>query len=211
METRPKRLFLTVLPQNMLVPSQQSLAFSAGEPASAFEGSTGVVAGTVLRRWNGNGGGRRWGPDVQSTSVAVSLQDVSGVHLGEIDSGGFLLEFCVAGGMETDSCGAQFVFPVAETESGGAQVEYPAAETGAGGVLWDAGPSRYDPKSGQREGAEVLPFLEMLHVFAVLAVLKQDDMTYWARLLVVQLAVQLVWDGVRRVCKCAWSALRRVL
>ena len=36
--------------------------FSAGEPASTFEGSTGVVAGTVLRRWNGNGGGRRWGP-----------------------------------------------------------------------------------------------------------------------------------------------------
>ena len=27
METRPKRLFLTVLPQNILVPSQQSLAF----------------------------------------------------------------------------------------------------------------------------------------------------------------------------------------
>ena len=33
----------------------------AGEPASAFEGSKGVVAGTVLRRWNGNGGGRRRG------------------------------------------------------------------------------------------------------------------------------------------------------
>ena len=115
------------------------------------------MAGTVLRRWNGNGGGRRWGPDVQSTSVAVSLQDVSGVHPGETDSGGFLLESCVAGGMETDSCGAQFVFPVVETESGGAQIEYPAAETDAGGVLWDAGPSRYDPKCGQREGAEVLP------------------------------------------------------
>ena len=33
-----------VLPQNVQVPTQQSLAFfSAGEPASAFEGSTGVV------------------------------------------------------------------------------------------------------------------------------------------------------------------------
>ena len=67
--------------------------FSAGEPASAFEGSTGVVAGTVLRRWNGNGGGRRWGPGVQSFSGAVSLKEVSvPVHPGETDSGGFLLE-----------------------------------------------------------------------------------------------------------------------
>ena len=41
-------------------------------------------------------------------------------------------------------------------------------------------------------------------------------MTFWARLLVVQLAilqlvVQLAWDGVRSVRKCAWSALRWVL
>ena len=37
LETRPTRLFLTVLPQNTLVPSQQSLAFfSAAEPASVF-------------------------------------------------------------------------------------------------------------------------------------------------------------------------------
>ena len=35
--------------------------FSAGEPASDFEGSTGVVAGTVLRRWTGDGGGQRLG------------------------------------------------------------------------------------------------------------------------------------------------------
>ena len=34
-------------PQNVQVPSQQSLVFFfAGEPASAFEGSTGVAAGT---------------------------------------------------------------------------------------------------------------------------------------------------------------------
>ena len=39
--------------------------FSAGEPTSAFEGSTGVVAGTgslIKRRWNGRGGGRQLGP-----------------------------------------------------------------------------------------------------------------------------------------------------
>ena len=131
--------------------------FSAGEPASAFEGPTGVVAGTVLRRWNGNGGGRRWGPGVWSSSVAVSLKEVPGVHPAETDSGGFLLESSVAAGMETDSRGAQFLFPVVETEHDGAQIEYPAAETGAGGVQCDAGPSRYDPKCGQREGAEVLP------------------------------------------------------
>ena len=61
--------------------------FSAGEPASAFEGSTSVVAGTVPRRWIGNGGGRRWGPGVRSSSVAASLQKVSGVHHGETDVG----------------------------------------------------------------------------------------------------------------------------
>ena len=99
METRPKRFFLTVLPQNILVPSQQSLAFfSAGEPASAFEGSTGVLSGTVPRRWIGNGGGRRWGPGVQSSSVAASLQKVSVVHPGETDFGGFLLVSSVATG-----------------------------------------------------------------------------------------------------------------
>ena len=46
-----------------------------------------------------------------------------------------------------------------------------------------------------------------LAVLAALAVLEQDDMTFWARLFVVQ----LVWDGVRSVRKCAWSGLRRVL
>ena len=43
------------------------------------------------------------------------------------------------------------------------------------------------------------------------ALLEQDDMTFWARLFVVQPAVQLAWDGVRSVRRCAWSALRRVL
>ena len=36
-------------------------------------------------------------------------------------------------------------------------------------------------------------------------------MMSWARLSLVQLAVQLVWDGVRSVRKRAVSALRRVL
>ena len=134
--------------------------FSAGEPASAFEGSKGVVAGTVLRRWNGNGGGRRLGPGVQSSSGAVSLKEVS-----------VPVESSAGAGAETDSQGAQFVFPVVEIEHDGAQIEFPAAETtfdgaqieypvvetGAGDGQWDAGPSRYDPKCGQREGAEVLP------------------------------------------------------
>ena len=71
-----------VLPQNILVPSQQSLAFfSAGEPASAFEGSSGVVAGTVPRRWNGNGGGRHRGPVSQVAGI-VSTGKVGGPVVG---------------------------------------------------------------------------------------------------------------------------------
>ena len=50
--------------------------FSAGEPASASEGSSGVVAGTVLRRWNGNGGGRRRGP-VSQVAGTVSTGKVA--------------------------------------------------------------------------------------------------------------------------------------
>ena len=118
----------------------------SGERASAFEASTGVVAGTVLRRWNGNGGGQHLGPGVHSSSGAVSLKEVS-----------VPVESSAGAGAETDSRGAQFVFPVVETEHDGAQIEYPVVETGAGDVQWDAGPSRYDPKCGQREGVEVLP------------------------------------------------------
>ena len=100
------------------------------------------------------------GPGVQSSSGAVSLKEVS-----------VPVESSAGAGAETDSQGAQFVFPVVEIEHDGAQIEFPAAETtfdgaqieypvvetGAGDVQWDAGPSRYDPKCGQREGAEVLP------------------------------------------------------
>ena len=82
MESRPKRLFLTVLPQNIFGPqSAKPSLFSAGEPASAFEGSSGVVAGTVLRRWNGNGGGRRRGP-VSQVAGLVSSGKVAGPVVG---------------------------------------------------------------------------------------------------------------------------------
>ena len=124
------------------VPQSAKPGLFSGEPASFF---TGVVAGTVLRRWNGIGGRRRWGPGVQSSSVAASLQKVSApVQPGETDSGGFLLvssagasgaeKFPIA---ETKSGGAQFVFPGAEKESGGA-LEFCAAENDLGGAqfLW---------------------------------------------------------------------------
>ena len=55
--------------------------FSAGEPASAFEGSSGVVAGTELRRWNGNGGGQRRGP-VSQVAGLVSSGKVAGPVVG---------------------------------------------------------------------------------------------------------------------------------
>ena len=69
--------------------------FSAGEPASAFEGTSGVVAGTVLRRWNGNGGGRRWGPGSR-VAGPVSSAKVFGPVSGyvEFDSGN--AQFCGA-------------------------------------------------------------------------------------------------------------------
>ena len=67
--------------------------FSAGEPASAFEGSTGVVAGTgslIKRRWSGGGGGRQLGPGIvgsRSSPGAVFVEQVSApVCLGESES-----------------------------------------------------------------------------------------------------------------------------
>ena len=100
-------MFLTVLPQNILVPSQQSLAFiSAGEPASTFEGSTGVMAGAVLRRWNGNGGGRRWGP-VSRVACHVSTGKVFGPVSGYVESDPGNMQFC---GAVTAPCGAETDF-----------------------------------------------------------------------------------------------------
>ena len=100
--------------------------FSAGEPASAFEGSSGVVAGTVLRRWDGNGGRRRWGP-VSRVAGPVSSGKVAGPVpvAGNTQFCGAVSAYC---GTEMDLsdtqfCGA-FVAPVpsgAETEPNGAQ------------------------------------------------------------------------------------------
>ena len=106
--------------------------FSAGEPASAFEGSSGVVAGTFLRRWNGNGGRRRWGP-VCRVAGPVSSGKVFGPVSGYVESDSGNTQFCGAVtapcGAETDLsdtqfCGA-FAAPVpsgAETEPNGVQV-----------------------------------------------------------------------------------------
>ena len=68
-------------------------------------------------------------------------------------------------------CGAQFVFPVAETDAGGAQ------------CVPGAGPSRYDPKCGQRVGAEVLPNPSLdagdaQRICSFGDVLEQDDTTF---------------------------------
>ena len=102
METRPERLFLTVLPQNVLVPSQQSLAFFLQE-----------------------------NPPLLLKDLLVLWQVLC----------------CVAGmGMVEDG-----VWVLVSSHL------LPVVETGAGDVQWDAGSSRYDPKCGQREGAEVLP------------------------------------------------------
>ena len=104
METRPKWLFLTVPPQNLLVPPG---LFSAGETPSAFEGSTGVVAGTgslIKRRWSGGGGGRQLGPGIvgsQSSPGAVFVKQVSApVCLGESESSGVVSESLIHAGFE---------------------------------------------------------------------------------------------------------------
>ena len=117
--------------------------FSAAEPASVFQGYAGVVAGTVVRRWRGKGGGRRWCPGVLF-SGAVSSRQVAGPVAGGAS------QICVPPGSETDLSDAeryatQFCgsAPAAETDFGGAQ------------CLPCAGPSRYDPKCGQREVADV--------------------------------------------------------
>ena len=96
-----------VLARNTLVPGQQSLAFfSAGEPASVFTGTVGVVAGTgslIVRRWSGRGGGRRGGPGIagsQSSPGALSLEQVSAPGLlGETDSCGVVSESSIQAGL----------------------------------------------------------------------------------------------------------------
>ena len=80
--------------------------FSAGEPASAFEGSSGVVAGTVLRRWNGNGGGRRQGPVSQVAGI-LSTGKVAGPVVGGAETELSDAQFCVPPGSETDLSGVE--------------------------------------------------------------------------------------------------------
>ena len=80
------------------------------------------MAGTVPRRWNGNGGGRLWGP-VSRVAGPVSSAKVFGLVSGyvEFDSG------------NTQFCGA-LVAPVpsgTETEPNGAKVHDAVASPGA--------------------------------------------------------------------------------
>ena len=149
------------LPQNILVPSQQSLAFfSTGEPASVFEGTAGVVSGTdnfVGRRWNGKGGGRRWGSVFQVAGAVSSAKVLGPVSSdsGNMQSCSFavqrlrLLEprlssatrsFVVhllhlfgseTGPHDAQFCGVTVVPPAAETEFNGAQVRGAAASPSA--------------------------------------------------------------------------------
>ena len=106
-----KKVVLTGSPSEYFGPqSAKPGLFSAGEPASAFEGSSGVVAGTVLRRWNGNGGGRRWGPVSRVAGPGPAV-------------GGTVQTFA---GFETDLRGVDATqfggsAPAAETDCGGAQ------------------------------------------------------------------------------------------
>ena len=88
-----------------------------------------------MRRWNGNGGGRRWGPVFQVTG-AVSSGKVAVPAVG-----GTAPTFA---GFETD------LRDVDASQFGGSA---PAAETDFGGAqcVPGAGPSRSDPKCGQRE------------------------------------------------------------
>ena len=134
METRPKRLFLMVLPQNVLVPSQQSLAFFLQEnPPLLLKDLTGVVAGTgslIKRRWNGRGGGRQLGPGIvgsRSSPGAVFVEQVSApVLLGEntLDNADF-----TGAGSENEFYDAQLVVlgAGAENDFHDAQVVIPGS------------------------------------------------------------------------------------
>ena len=80
--------------------------FSVREPASAFEGSSGVVACTVLRRWNGNGGGRRQGPVSQVAGI-LSSGKVAGPVVGGAETEFNDAQFCVPPGSESDFSGVE--------------------------------------------------------------------------------------------------------
>ena len=159
-----------VLPQNTLVPSQQSLSF--------FSGSL------ITRRWNGRGGGRRGSHGIagsQSSPGAFSLEQVSApVLLGETESSGVVSESSIQAGFENSLEDADFAVAGAENDFNDAQVVVPGSSgAGArfstlgtsggcgemnlsdaqllpGAGLLGKGTSRYDPKRGQREFAELL-------------------------------------------------------
>ena len=99
------------------------------------------MAGTVLRRWNGNGGGRRWGPVFQ-VAGAVSSGKVAGPVAGGTAQmfSGFETDLRDVERYATQFCRSA---PAAETDFGGAQ------------CVSGAGPSRSDPKCGRREVANV--------------------------------------------------------
>ena len=132
------------------VPQSAKPGLFSGEPASFF---TGVVAGTVRRCWIGNGGRRRWGPGVQSSSDAASLQKVSAPVLpGETDSDGILLASAGASGAEIKSGGAQFGFPGVEKEPSGT-LEVSAAENDLNGAqIRGAAFAGHRPRAGHRQG-----------------------------------------------------------
>ena len=112
--------------------------FSAGEPASAFEGSTGVVAGTgslIKRRWSGGGGGRQLGPGIvgsRSSPGAVFVEQVSApVCLGESESSGVVSESLIHDGFENTLDDVDFAGAGAESDFHDAQVVVPGSSGAA--------------------------------------------------------------------------------
>ena len=59
------------------------------------------MAGIVVRRWNGKGGGRRWGPGIQ-VSGAVSSGKVVGPVAGGAETDLSDAQLCGPSGSETD-------------------------------------------------------------------------------------------------------------
>ena len=148
--------------------------FSAGEPASVFTGTAGVVAGTgslIMRRWNGRGGGWRGGPGIAGSRSpgAFSLEQVSApVLLGETDSCGVVSESSIQAGFENSLEDADFAVAGAENDFHDAQVVVPGSSgAGAGSScsLQDdfavVRSTTFGPSGGRGEvnlsGAQLLP------------------------------------------------------
>ena len=140
--------------------------FSVREPASAFEGSTGVVAGTgslIKRRWSGGGGGRQLGPGIvgsRSSPGAVFLEQVSApVCLGESESSGVVSESLIHAGFENTLEGVDLAGAGAENDFHDAQVVVPGfsgASARDAQLLPVAGLLGKGTSRGQREVAELL-------------------------------------------------------